>query len=82
MRQGFYIPFENRLSYRATSIKMRLPENTFWLPDNINMKTYSKTFGCPVGQPGENFLVPDRKKSGQPVMWNPDEGILINKHLK
>ena len=38
-----------------TNIKLRLPDKTFWLPDNINVKTYSKTLGCPVGQPGVNF---------------------------
>ena len=43
---------------------------------NINIKTYSNTFSCPVGQPMVNFWLPDRKKwlplaTGQPVMWNP-----------
>ena len=32
---------------RAANIKLELPNNTFWLPDNINVKTYSKSFGCP-----------------------------------
>ena len=47
---------------QATMIKLRLPDKTFWLPDNINVKTYNKTFGCPVGQPGVHFWLPDRKK--------------------
>ena len=39
---GFQIRFENRLPCRATNIKLRLPDKTFWLPDNINVKYYSK----------------------------------------
>ena len=74
---GFHIRFENWLPDRATNIELRLPDKTFWLPNNINVKAYSKTFGRPVGQPGVNFWLPDRKKwlpraTGQPVMWNPD----------
>ena len=59
---GFHIPFENRLSCRATSVELRLPNKTFRLPDNINVKTYRNTFDCPVGQPPVNFWLPDRKK--------------------
>ena len=54
---GFHIRFENRLPCRATNIELRLPDKTFWLPDNINVKTCSKTFGQ-----GVNFWLPDRKK--------------------
>ena len=60
----------------VSTFYLRLPDKTFWLPGNINAKTYNKTFGCPVGQPGVNFWLPDRNKwlpqaTGQPVMWNP-----------
>ena len=74
IQPGFHICFENRLPYiRATVFKLRLPDKTFWLPNDINVKTYSKTFGCPIGQPGVNFGLPDSKKwlpraTGQPVM--------------
>ena len=54
--------FSNPVARRATNIRLRLPDKTFWLPDNINVKKYSKTFGCPVGQPGINFCLSDRKK--------------------
>ena len=37
---------------RATNIELRLPDKTFWLPDNINVNTYSKTFGCPTERNG------------------------------
>ena len=59
---GFHIRFENRLPCRATTIKLRLPDKAFWLPDNINVKTNSKTFGCPDEQPGVNVWLPDKKK--------------------
>ena len=54
----FYIRFENRLPCQATTIKSKLPDKTFWLLDNINVKIYGQTFGCLTGING---------CSGQPV---------------
>ena len=33
-------------------MNLRLPDKAFWLTDNINAKTYNKTFGCPTGRNG------------------------------
>ena len=59
---GFHIRFQKRLPYRANSSISRLPDKIVWLPDIVNVKTYISTFGCPVGQEGANFWLPDRKK--------------------
>ena len=49
-----------RIIYAKQNEHKTLQKNeikTFWLPDNINVKTYSKTFGCTVGQPGQILVV-------------------------
>ena len=68
-KTGFHIHFENRLPSRATTTKLRLPDNIFWLPDNTNVKRYSKTFGCPIGQPGVNFWFARQEEMVAPGNW-------------
>ena len=51
-------------------------QGNFFLPNFMNVvrRGITKTLGCPVGQPGVNFWLPDIRRNGctgQPVMWNP-----------
>ena len=48
------------------TIKLMLPDQTFWLADNINVKTYSTTFGRPVEQTGVTFGCPTGRNDGYP----------------
>ena len=55
--QGFTFVLKTGLPDRATSIDSRLPDKTFWLPDNINVKTYSKIFWLPCRATRGQLLV-------------------------
>ena len=60
--EGLHIRFETRLPDSAASVKLWLPDNTCWLPDFTNVKTYSKTLVALSDNQGSTFWLPDSNK--------------------
>ena len=66
---GFHIRFESRLSGRATSVKLWLPDKIFWLPDFTNVKRHIAKLWLSCRASRGQLLVARQEEMVAPGNW-------------